>query len=146
MAFPRILEYLRILDTTAQNPRNLGKGAFSFPGMSQSHHPKGGSHGETTWQSSVGLRGDAEGLDCALPTLPGSVHVQEGGGCVRGGKGSGNGRSILGSLWHRSGDRHRGKSDVRDGVSSQGVCRICSYPSSGGWKGGTGVAVPRGAG
>lgn len=109
MAFPRILEYLRVLDTTAQNARNLGKGAFSFPGMSQSHYPKGGSHGGTIWQSSVGLGGDAEVVGLC-PSHPARIralalNVQEGGGCVRVGKGSGNGRSVLGSLWHRSGER-----------------------------------------
>lgn len=74
MVFSGILEYLRVLDTTAQNPRNLGKGAFSFPGMSQSHHPKGGSHGETIWQSSVGLRGDAEVVGLC-PSQPARIHA-----------------------------------------------------------------------
>lgn len=54
-----------------------------------------------------------------------AVNAQEGGGCVLVGKGSGNGRSILGSPWHRCRERDAG-SEVKDGVSSQGRFRICS--------------------
>lgn len=41
-----LLEYLRVLDRKAQYLRNLGKGALSFPGMSESHNPKWVSHTE----------------------------------------------------------------------------------------------------
>lgn len=80
--------------------------------------------GRAQWVSGETLRW----LDCAHPTVPGSgrwVNAQGGGGCVLAGKGSGNGRSILGSPWHRSGEKDT-EGEVKDEASSQGMLGIRS--------------------